>query len=337
MDILKNNHIIAEIGSVHDGSLGNALKLIELSKKVGATCVKFQTHIAKDETLKNAPQPSYFKSEPRFEYFQRTSFTLEQWKKLKQKAIEVEIDFISSPFSLEAVDLLESIELCCYKIPSGEVNNTPLLEKISKLNKPVILSSGMSSWEELENAVEILKNAPQLNIMQCTSEYPCTATNVGLNVITALKEKYSHLANVSFGFSDHTIGFSAPISAACMGATIIEKHFTFSKEMYGSDAKHSMEPLEFKVLCNELNFTWKMLKNPIDKDSIVKFEDMKNTFEKSIVTVSGVKQGEKLTLDNIGFKKPGTGIKAKYYKDYIGRVATRNLDKDILIKEEDLK
>lgn len=337
MDILNKYQIIAEIGSVHDGSLGNALKSIELAKKVGATCVKFQTHLAESETLKSAPGPGYFQAEPRYDYFQRTSFSLEQWHKLKAKADELEIEFISSPFSLEAVDLLENVGISCYKIPSGEVNNLPLIEKISKLNKPVIISSGMSSWDELDESVRILKNVPQLNIMQCTSEYPCLPENVGLNIITEIKNRYKDMKNLSVGFSDHTLGYAAPISAVAMGANIIEKHLTFSKEMYGSDAKNSMEPKEFSILTSELNFTWQILENPIDKNSIDKFSDMKSVFEKSLVSSRDIAEGEEISLANIAFKKPGTGIKARYYKDYLGKIVTKNIPKDVLINEKDLK
>ena len=158
--------IIAEIGSVHDGSFGNALKLIELAAKCGADCVKFQTHIAEAESLPSAPNPAYFKDESRIDYFKRTSFNLEQWKKLKAKAKECNILFISSPFSLEAVDLLEKIELDIYKIPSGEVTNIPLLEKIKKTKKPVLLSSGMSDWAEIDTAFKLIG---KLNILAVIS------------------------------------------------------------------------------------------------------------------------------------------------------------------------
>ena len=203
--------IIAEIGSVHDGSFGNALKLIDLAAKYGADSVKFQTHIAEAESLPSTPNPTYFKDESGLIIFKRTSFNLEQWKKLKAKAKECNILFISSPFSLEAVDLLEKIELDIYKIPSGEVTNEPLLEKISDLSKPVFLSSGMSNWEELDRAVKILDNCP-LTIMQCSSIYPCPSDKVGLNVISEIREKY----DVNVGFSDHTLGMAASICSVAI-------------------------------------------------------------------------------------------------------------------------
>ncbi|MDP6426239.1 MAG: N-acetylneuraminate synthase family protein, partial [Dehalococcoidia bacterium] len=230
--------IIAEISSAHEGSLENAIKLIELFAKCGVDCVKFQTHIANEESLPDAPNPDYFKEESRIEYFNRTSFSINEWQSLKKKTDELKIDFLSSPFSLEAVDMLEEVGVFAYKIPSGEVTNLPLLEKIAEIEKPVFLSSGMSDWNELDQAVDIFKKKCALTVMQCSSVYPCGPEQVGLNVITEIKERY----DCEVGFSDHTLGFSAAISAVALGSTVIEKHCTFSRHMYGSDAKHSMEP-----------------------------------------------------------------------------------------------
>lgn len=198
----EKNFIIAEIGSVHDGSFGNALKLVELASECGANCIKFQTHIAEAETLKDAPMPPFFKGEPRYEYFKRTGFSLKQWKELKAKCGELEIDFLSSPFSIEAVELLEKVEVKRYKVPSGEVTNLPLLEVVAETKKPVLLSSGMSTWEELNEAIATIQKVHNdITVLQCTSEYPCTYENVGLNVMLEMKERY----NLPVGLSDHTL------------------------------------------------------------------------------------------------------------------------------------
>lgn len=316
--------LIAEIGSVHDGSFGNALKLIELAAKCGADAVKFQTHIGRAESLKSAPNPGYFQDESRIEYFDRTSFTLEQWHKLKEISKEFGLKFISSPFSIEAVDMLEDVGLDYYKIPSGEVTNTPLLEHVLKTGKPIILSSGMSSWKELDEAYYHLKSANDLTIMQCTSEYPCKVENVGLNVITELKQRY----NRNVGFSDHTLGFAAPIAAAALGASMIEKHFTFSRHMYGSDAKNSMEPEDFRVLSRSLKDTWLMIENPVDKSSNHKFSEMKKIFEKSIVAGANLKKGKRIEFKDLKFKKPGTGIPAADYKFLLGKTLLEDLQED---------
>ncbi len=323
--------IIAEIGSVHDGSFGNAINLIEAAALAGADVVKFQTHIAHAETLENAPSPSYFNTESRYEYFKRTSFTEEQWALLKKVCDKNSVKFMSSPFSLEAVDLLEKIEVEFYKIPSGEVTNTPLLSKVSKTNKKIILSSGMSDFTEIDAAYEILKNN-DLIIMQCTSEYPCPPSNVGLNVIKEIENRYKCVP----GFSDHTLGFAASFAAAAIGAKYIEKHFTFSKLMYGSDAKNSMEPNDFKIFTTGIKEIWEMLENPIDKNNIEKFSDMKLIFQKSIIINKNLKSGHILKYEDLDFKKPGTGISANQWKDVVGKRINKDLKQNNLLRKEDI-
>jgi len=323
--------IIAEIGSVHDGSFGNAQMLIELAAECGADCIKFQTHIAEAESLPSAPSPDYFKDESRIEYFERTSFTKDQWIKLKQTADEYNILFLSSPFSMEAVDLLEEVGVFAYKIPSGEVTNLPLLEKIASLGKPVFLSSGMSNWEELDDAVNVFRDC-ELTVMQCSSSYPCPSEQVGLNVIIEMKKRY----NCNIGFSDHSLGFAASISAAALGVNVIEKHFTFSNKMYGSDAKNSMEPQKFSLFCKEVKDVWKMLKNPVDKNDMGNYAEMKNIFQKSIVAACNIPKGTKLELKHLAFKKPGDGVPASKYKDVVGRVTPRNIKKNEKISMKDI-
>lgn len=323
--------IIAEIGSVHDGSFGNAVKLIEAAAAAGADAVKFQTHIAAAETLRDAPMPSYFKGEPRFEYFERTGFSRVQWKELKRSCDENKVVFLSSPFSLEAVELLEEVGVGTYKIPSGEVSNIPLLEKVRQTGKPVLLSSGMSNWSELDAAVGALKGAP-LTILQCTSAYPCKPEEVGLNVIAEMAARYG----IAVGFSDHTMGYAASFAAAATGATVIEKHFTFSRAMYGSDAKHSMEPEEFRIFARGLKDIWKMRASPVDKDDVRPFAEMKRIFEKSVVLRRAGGKGAKLALGDLAFKKPGDGIPAARYREVLGRVLGRDLAADHKLSWEDL-
>jgi N-acetylneuraminate synthase len=323
---MQNNMIIAEIGSVHDGSFGNAINLIKLAAECGATAVKFQTHIAEAETIANAPSPKYFRSESRIDYFKRTSFTSTQWMKLKETANECNVLFLSSPFSLEAVDVLEELGMDIYKIPSGEVTNIPLLEKIADLGKPVLLSSGMSNFKELDKAYEVFSSKCELTILQCSSAYPCPNNEVGLNVIDQIKKRY----NCKAGYSDHTLGFAAPIAAAALGAVVIEKHFTFSNRMYGSDAVHSMEPSDFKILSKAIKDVWEMLSNPVDKQNLDKYSDMKDIFQKSIVATSDIPSGTIIQLSHLSFKKPGTGIPAGNYKNLIGKVTNKNFAKDEL-------
>ena len=316
--------IIAEIGSVHDGSFGNALKLIEVAAECGADAVKFQTHLPLAETRYDAPSPSYFKDESRFSYFERTSFSKAQWKDLKKAAEENGLIFLSSPFSIEAVELLEDIGMVAYKIPSGEVNNIPMLEKIAELKKPVLLSSGMSDWNELTAAYQVLKGEAQLAVLQCSSSYPCLPESVGLNVISEIKQKF----DCDVGLSDHTLGYSAAVCAVALGATVIEKHLTFSNRMYGSDAKHSMEPDQFTLFCDMLRDAWLMANSQVDKDNLNPYIDMKATFQKSIVAAKNLPKNKVITSDDLAYKKPGTGISADRYQDLIGKTLLQDLQKD---------
>ena len=327
--------IIAEIGSVHDGSFGNAQKLIELAAECGADCVKFQTHIAGAETLKDAPMPSFFASEPRYTYFDRTGFSIEQWKELKDKCDEHKIEFLSSPFSNEAVELLEKIEISRYKIPSGEVTNLPMLELIAQTDKPIILSSGMSTWKELDEAVNtIQKIHNKITVLQCTSEYPCAFENVGLNIMIEMRDRY----NLPIGLSDHTLSNYSSFSAVSLGATVIEKHLTFSRKMYGSDAKHSLEPDEFKDLVKGVDAIEKMLSNKVGKDLVAnQMKEMKEVFQKSIVAACDIAEGKKIRMEHLAFKKPGIGIPANRYKDVLGRKVLRKISKDEIINIKDIK
>lgn len=329
---MREYKVIAEIGSVHDGSFGNACRLVEAAADCGADTIKFQTHIAEAETLENAPAPSYFKGEPRFAYFKRTAFDKVQYLELMALCKEKRVNFLSSPFSLEAVDFLEDVNIDLYKIPSGEVTNIPLLEHLSQTGKPVILSSGMSSWEELDRAVEVLKNGGPLRLMQCTSAYPCPPEKVGLNVIEEMINRF----DLPVGFSDHANGCAAAFAAVAKGASFVEKHFTFSKLMYGSDAANAMEPADFKKYCQGVHEICRMLDNPVDKNNLEDFREMKQVFEKSIVTAKEIKAGELLTKDNIAFKKPGDGIAAANYKAYLGRAVSHDLLANYQLREDDL-
>ncbi|SIR05181.1 N-acetylneuraminate synthase [Alkalispirochaeta americana] len=330
---MNTKMIIAEIGSVHDGSFGNATFLIRAAAAAGANVVKFQTHIAEAETLRDAPMPPYFKGEPRYEYFQRTSFTPEQWAGLRAECTSCGVQFLSSPFSLEAVDLLESVGIDMYKIPSGEITNLPLLHKVAATGKPILLSSGMSDWSELDKAVETVQTGGPLVVMQCTSEYPTPPERVGLNVLSEIHQRYS----CTLGFSDHTIGYAAPFAAAALGAQVIEKHFAFSRLMYGSDAKTSMEPDEFKVLSQGLHDIWKMLESPVDKNSVESLREMKMIFEKSIVASRALKEGQIIELADLAFKKPGTGIPAAHWEQVIGKTLAHNVEQDTQLHYKDLK
>jgi N-acetylneuraminate synthase len=325
--------VIAEIGSVHDGNFASAKKLIALAKKCGADAVKFQTHIASAETLRDAPMPPYFKGEPRYEYFERTGFSLAQWKKLRAYADKVGIEFMSSPFSIEAVDLLEQVGVKRYKIPSGEITNIPFLKRVGSTRKPVILSSGMSSWDEIDEAVTVFrKTKNKLTILQCTTEYPCPPEHVGLNILTEMRKRY----RIPVGISDHTLTPFASLAAVTLGAEIVEKHLTSSRTLYGSDAKHSLEPEEFRLMVDGIRAIEKMLRSPVKK-SAKPYAHMKEIFEKSVVTVKHIPRGKTIDASMLGCKKPGTGIPAREFDSLIGKKAARDLPPDTLLTKSDFQ
>jgi N-acetylneuraminate synthase len=326
-------YIIAEVGSVHDGSYGNAIKLIELAADCGADAVKFQTHIAAAETLRDAPMPPYFKGEPRFDYFERTGFSLAQWRALKAHADQGGIEFISSPFSIEAVGLLEEVGVHRYKIPSGEVTNLPMLETIARTGKQVLLSSGMSDWAELDAAIAVLRrHTADIVVLQCTSAYPCPNERVGLNVIGEMAARW----RVPVGYSDHTHDNHSAFAAVALGAVMVEKHLTFSRRMYGSDAANAAEPEQFKDLVKGLRAISAMKAHPVDKDDLAPYRDMKRIFEKSIVTAVQVPAGAVLTAEMLAFKKPGDGIPPARLGEVVGKRAARPIPADHKLAPQDL-
>ena len=241
--------IIAEIGQAHDGSLGNAHAFIDALAETGVDAVKFQTHIAEAESSSFEPFRVKFskQDDTRFDYWKRMEFTPEQWKGLKAHCDQVGVEFMSSPFSCAAVELLEEMGVLRYKIGSGELNNYLMLQKIAATGKPIILSSGMSDYEEIEQTINFLSRYDnEISLLQCTTAYPTVSSQWGLNEIQKLKDKFQ----IPIGFSDHSAGIVAPLAAVAMGASILEFHVVFNKEMFGPDAKASLTIEETKELVN---------------------------------------------------------------------------------------
>ena len=331
-----NVKVIAEIGSTHEGSVGLAKCFIRSAADCGVDAVKFQTHIFGAESLLDAPNPPYFRNESRKDYFERTSFCKEQYLELKRYAEEeCGVDFISSPFSIEAVELLEEVGINTYKIPSGEVTNIPLLERVAGTKKKILLSSGMSSWEELDQAISVLKSqgSEDIVLLQCTSIYPCPPKLSGVNLLEKMKKRYS----LPVGFSDHTLGVSIPIYAVASGATVIEKHFTLSKKMYGSDAKNSTEPEEFKMLVDSIRSVEEAISSDHDKNTVSpEILEMKTVFEKSVVSAVDIKKSTILNESMLTMKKPGTGIPPSKLNLLLGKVVLRDIPMDSIIKLEDV-
>lgn len=325
--------IVAEIGMNHNGSVGQAKCFIDAAAEAGTDAVKFQAHIAEAETLRNAPPPPYFSEEPRFEYFKRTAFDKSQLVELKEYAESNDLIFICSPFSVPAVDLLESVNVAAYKIPSGEITNLPFLEYIARKGKPIIISSGMSNLPELEEAISLIRRFNQdIILMQCTSEYPCPYENVGLNLIQELTQRFG----LPVGLSDHTLTIYTAVAAVALGTCVIEKHFTLSKKMYGPDAKFSLTPEEFKQMVEGIRAVETALSHPVDKNDIERFEYMRETFQKSIVSIVDIPKGTEIQEDMISIKKPGDGLPPRYLKDIIGKKTLRDIPRDNLIHREDI-
>jgi sialic acid synthase SpsE len=320
--------VIAEAGMNHDGSLGNAIRMAEVASQCGADAVKFQLHDAPAETIRDAPSPPYFRHETRWEYFQRTAFSNEAWARLKEACERAGIEFVCSVFSTEAVERLERLGVGRYKIGSGEVTNLALVRRVAATGKPVLLTSGMSSWEELDDAVEAAGD--DVTVMQCTSEYPTPPEHVGLNVIAELRERYGR----PVGFSDHSLGNYAAFAAVTLGAVVVEKHFTLSNEAYGPDASLAMVPEELEDLVEGIRSIETMLGNPVDKNDLEGLREMKLVFEKSVVSTCEIPAGAEIPREALAAKKPGTGIPARELDRVVGRKARVAIPADAVITEE---
>lgn len=323
--------VIAEIGMNHDGSLGNALNHIKEASNCGCNAVKFQMHIPEAEMTKNAPNPPYFiGKEKRWDYLKRTQFSFKEWIMLKKYSHELGLYFIVSPFSKEAVVKCEGIGIDAYKIGSGEVSNLPLLEYINSLNKPILLSTGMSNWKEIEDAIKVIKDN-LLIIFQCSSLYPCPPDKVGINVFFEMKRKFLNYFlsnNIVRGFSDHTLDNNAAINLVSKGLRVFENHFTLSKLMYGPDAKTSLEPQEMAKYVFDLKESVIISNTCVNKNDLTIYSEMKDIFEKRIVAKQDLQKGTILSLDDLDFKKSDCGIKVNKYLDVIGKKLVINVNKD---------
>jgi N,N'-diacetyllegionaminate synthase len=328
--------IIAEIGQAHEGSLGMAHAYIDAVAKTGCSAIKFQTHIAEAESSIHEPFRVKFSKQDatRFEYWKRMEFTLEQWKGLKVHCDKVGIEFLSSPFSNAAVDLLEKVGVKRYKVGSGEVNNFVLLEKIARTGKPMIISSGMSSFEELDKTVAFLKSRKvEFSILQCTTSYPTIPEQFGLNMINEFKERYG----VKVGFSDHSASIEACIAATTLGAEILEFHVVFNKEMFGPDVKSSLTMSQTKALVKAAHNIKRALENPTDKKDNKEFKDLKNIFEKSLAVNKLLKRGHIICFEDLETKKPkGSGILPSDYNNIIGKQLNKGLQQWDFLNYDDL-
>lgn len=330
-------YIIAEIGQAHDGSLGILHSYIDAVAATGVDAIKFQTHIAAAESSYAEPFRINFSYEDktRFDYWQRMSFTEEQWIGIKEHCEDKKIDFLASPFSQAAVDLLEKIGLAQYKIGSGEVNNFLMLEKIARTGKPIILSSGMSGYTELDAAVNVIQQyGNDLSILQCTTSYPTPAERIGLNVIGEMKARYP---GIRIGLSEHTSQIATGIAAVAMGAEIIEFHTVFDRRMFGPDASSSLTIDEVSALVQAIRFVEKALNHPINKNDLSPYLGLKKIFEKTLAVTKDLPKGHQLVFEDLEAKKPAQqGIEAQQFSKVIGKKLKIAKSKYDFLKEEDL-
>lgn len=326
--------VIAEAGVNHNGDLNLAYKMVDEAKKAGADIVKFQT--AKPELVisKFAQKADYQKEttgseESQLEMCKKIHLKFEEYIPLKKYCEKVGIQFLSTPFDLDSIDFLEEIGCDIWKIPSGEITNLPYLIKIAATHKPIILSTGMCTMDEVEVAIETLNRygAGTISLLHCTTEYPTPYAEVNLKAMCSLKERFG----LEVGYSDHTKGIEVPIAAVAMGATIIEKHFTLDKTMEGPDHKASLEPDELAAMVCAIRNIEKAIGNGIKVPTSSELKNIEIA-RKSIVAKRKISEGEIFSEENITTKRPGNGISPMKWFEVLGQKAVRDFEEDELIE-----
>ncbi len=328
--------IIAEIAQAHDGSLGILHSYIDALAETGVDVVKFQTHIAEAESSEFEPFRVNFSKvdNTRFDYWKRMGFTEEQWVGIKTHCEEKGMEFMSSPFSVEAVELLERIGVKRYKIGSGEVSNLLMLEHIARTGKPVILSSGMSSYDELDQSIAFLqsKNVP-LSVLQCNTEYPTPPERVGIQAMLEMKARYK----MPVGLSDHSASLAAPLCAVSLGAEILEFHVVFDRRMFGPDAASSLVIDEVKQLVHSVRQIEVMRDTVVDKNDVGRFATAKIIFGKALAVRGSFCAGHVIRFEDLETKKPANqGIPAAQFESIIGRVLKHDMQAQSFLNFEDL-
>lgn len=329
--------IIGEVAQAHDGSLGMAHAFIDAIAAAGADAVKFQTHIAAAESTPGEPWRVKFspQDETRYDYWRRMEFTPDQWMGLRRHADDRGLQFLSSPFSTEAVHLLSRVGVAAWKVASGEVGNPRLLAEMAATGLPIFLSSGMSSIAELDVAVAAVKqHGLPLTVMQCTSAYPCGPDRIGLNLLAEFRERYQ----TPVGLSDHSGTIFPSIAAATLGVQVIEVHVTLSREMFGPDVAASVTTGELRQLVDGVRYVEAMTAHPVNKDAIAaEMAPLRKLFTKSVVARVALPAGTVLEEKHLTLKKPGTGIPASRLDDVIHRRLARAVAANALLSDDDLE
>ncbi len=328
--------IVAEVAQAHDGSLGTAHAYIDAVAKAGADAVKFQTHIAAAESTAEEKFRVHFsrQDKTRFDYWKRMEFSADQWRDLSNHASDCGLIFLSTPFSLAAVELLASLDMPAWKVGSGEITNLPMLERLAATGRPVILSSGMSSWQQLDEAVAtVRRGSDSYAVLQCTTAYPCPPEKVGLNLLAQLRERYA----CPVGLSDHSGTIYASLAAAALQAKLLEVHVVFSRECFGPDVAASVTTSELKELVEGVRFIERALSHPVDKDAAADgMAELRQMFGKSVVAARSLPAGHRLNAADLAIKKPGTGIPPAEMDRLIGRTLIVAVAADTLLAESQL-
>jgi N,N'-diacetyllegionaminate synthase len=329
--------IIAEVAQAHDGSVNFAHAFIDAAATAGADAIKFQTHIAAAESSPAEQWRVQFSKQDatRYDYWKRMEFTKDQWRGLKEHAESKGLIFLSSPFSLEAIELLSELGIRAWKIASGEVRNEVLLERLLPTKLPILLSSGMSSWTELAATVARIKRAglPFL-LMQCTSAYPCPPDRVGLNLLREMQQRF----DCPVGLSDHSGTIWPAMAAVTLDAKAIEVHVTWDKTMFGPDTIASVTFAELKQMIDGIRFTEKMLNNPVDKEAeAAGMERMRTMFGQSLVAASDLAAGTILRPEHLATRKPLAGIPASEFSKVIGAKLSRNVSDGEFLQSADIE
>ena len=328
--------IIAEAGVNHNGSIELAKKLIDVAAEAGADFVKFQTFKAGTLVTQTADKAEYQKeitntNESQFEMIKKLELDRKTHEELIDHCKQIDIQFLSTAFDHDSIDLLDELNIPIFKIPSGEITNLPYLRHIGKMGKPIIMSTGMSKLDEVHNALNILiesgADKEQITILHCNTEYPTPMEDVNLKAMITIRDELG----VNVGYSDHTLGIEIPIAAAAMGATVIEKHFTLDRTLPGPDHAASLEPHELKKMVSAIQNIEKAMGDGIKKSSPSEIKNM-SIARKSIVAKKPIKKGELFSEENLTIKRPGTGISPMEWENIISKVSNRAYEMDDLIR-----
>lgn len=323
-------YIIAEIGVNHNGSIDLAKEMIDLAVESGVDAVKFQTFIAEELVVKSAKKAEYQQKttasdESQLEMLKKLQLSRDDHIVLLNYCKQKDLQFLSTPFDITNLDYLISLGLPVVKIPSGEITNLPYLRAVNRYGKNVILSTGMSTLDEVAAAIRVLDNCG-ITLLHCTTEYPCPFDAVNLRAMLTMKESF----RLPVGYSDHTNGIEVPIAAVALGATVIEKHFTLDRNLPGPDHKASLEPNELKAMVLAIRNIEQAMGDGIKKPAIAEIKNIA-VARKSIVAKQNILKGEIFSEDNIAVKRPGTGISPMKWDEIIGSAAMRDYRKDELI------